>query len=250
MAVDYSRLSRRIGHQLQIVEKMGIRIQPGASILDLGCGEGNTVRALRELGFDAWGCDIELWDSPGSNELKEKGWIRKIPMDPYRLPFDDKQFDLILTSEVLEHVMNYDDFIAENHRVQKDNGLSMHIFPGRYTPIEMHVFVPLASVHRSYPWLYLWALLGVRNEFQKGKPAKEVAQINWRYLREHTNYPTTRKIRQLFESRFSKVEFREDLFLDSAVSGRARLIKRLTSLVPLLLPVYRNCWNRVLVARR
>jgi ubiquinone/menaquinone biosynthesis C-methylase UbiE len=208
------------------------------------------VRALREAGFDAWGCDIELWDSPRSNELKAKGWIKKIPMDPYRLPFEDNQFDLILTSEVLEHVMNYEDFIAENHRVQKDNGLSMHIFPGRYTPIEMHVYVPFASVHRSYPWLYLWALLGVRNEYQKGKPAREVARINWSYLREHTNYPTTRKIRKLFESRFSKVEFREDLFLDSAGSWRARLIKRVTSLAPFLLPVYRNCWNRVLVARR
>lgn len=247
--MDRTRLSRRVNHQLRIVESAGFELKPGTAILDLGCGEGNTVRLLREAGFDAWGCDIQIWPSASSDELKRLGWIREIPLDPYRLPFDDQQFDLILSSEVLEHVMHYEDFIAESRRVLKDTGMSMHIFPGRYTPIEMHVYVPLASVHRSYPWLYLWALLGVRNEYQKGKRPSEVAKLNWRYLREHTNYPSTRKVRQLFESRFSKVEFREDLFLAHAESPRARAVKKLTSAVPALLPVYRNLWNRVLVAR-
>lgn len=243
-------LSRRISHQLRVIENAGFKLQPGMAILDLGCGEGNTVRALREMGYDAWGCDISLWDTPRAQALKQAGYIKEIPFDPYRLPFDDNRFDLILSSEVLEHVMNYEAFIAENHRVQRDNGLSMHIFPGRYTPIEGHVFVPLASIHRSYPWLYLWALLGVRNQFQKGKGAKEVAQINWRYLREQTNYPSSKAIRSLFERRFSQVEFREELFLAAAASARAKLVNRLTSALPVLLPLYRNCWNRVLVARR
>lgn len=247
--MDRTRLSRRVNHQLRVVESAGFELKPGMAILDFGCGEGNTVRMLREAGFDAWGCDIKLWDSPPCQELKQQGYVKEIPLDPYRLPFDDKQFDLILSSEVLEHVMNYEDMVAESRRVLKDSGMAMHIFPGPYTPIEMHVYVPLASVHRSYPWLYLWALLGVRNEYQKGKRPGEVARLNWRYLREQTNYPSTRQVRQLFQSRFSKVEFREDLFLQHADSPRARTIRRLTSAAPVLLPLYRNLWNRVLVAR-
>ena len=114
-------------------------------------------------------------------------------MQPYRLPFDDGQFDIVMSSEVLEHVMNYPDFIAENRRVLSAKGLAMHIFPGRWMPIEMHVKVPLACVHRSYPWLLLWAMLGIRNEFQKGKGYREVARLNYEYLRETTRTTLRRR---------------------------------------------------------
>jgi hypothetical protein len=46
------------------------------------------------------------------------------------------------------------------------------------------------------------------------------------------------------------VEFREDLFLKSTTSGRGRLVGRVVALLPFLLPVYRTCWNRVLLAHR
>lgn len=88
-------------------------------------------------------------------------------MTPDRLPFDDGEFTLILSDEVLKHVMDYEEFVAESHRVQTPGGMSLHIFPGRWTPLEGHLFVPLASVHRSYPWLLLWARLGVRNSSRR-----------------------------------------------------------------------------------
>jgi SAM-dependent methyltransferase len=219
-------------------------------ILDIGCGEGNCVRSLREAGYDAWGCEIGLRETPGSRELAKAGYIKPIPMNPYRLPFDDKQFDVILSDEVLEHVMNYEDFIAENYRVQKDGGVSLHLFPGRYTPIEMHVFVPLASVHRSYAWLLLWALLGVRNEFQKGMKPRKVAQLNWNFLREHTNYLSTPTIRALFLRKYSSVQFREGLFLKSSESARGKWMNWLITVLPFLLPVYRNFHSRVMLVYR
>jgi len=239
----------RVKSQLGIIAAAGIQVPQGARILDLGCGEGNAVRALRAAGYDAWGCDIALWDTAGARELRAGGIIKEIPMDPFRLPFDDGEFDLVLSDEVLEHVMNYEDFIAENRRVQKVGGASLHIFPGPWTPIEMHTYVPLASVHRSYPWLLVWALLGVRNEFQAGLGAREVARRNFDYLRSATNYVSTRAVRTMFERKFSTVEFREDLFLKLATSGRARLVRSLVTVFPFLMPVYRNFHNRVLIAK-
>jgi hypothetical protein len=146
--------------------------------------------------------------------------------------------------------MNYEEFIAENHRVQKRDGISLHIFPGPWTPLELHLYVPLATVHRSYPWLLLWAFLGIRNEHQKGQGFREVASFNWKYLRERTNYLSTPTVRGLFERKYSRVEFREDLFLRSTASARGRLVGRFVALLPFLLPVYRTCWNRVLLAHR
>jgi SAM-dependent methyltransferase len=247
--MNQNALTPRLKHQLGLIQAAGITIPDGARVLDLGCGEGESVRALRAAGFDAWGCDIGLRDTPGSRELIAAGFVKEIPMQPYRLPFNDGEFHLVLSNEVLEHVMNYPDFIAENRRVQKRGGVSLHIFPGPWTPIEMHTNVPLATMHRSYAWLLLWAVLGVRNEFQRGLGAREVARRNHEYLRSRTNYLSTPEVRRLFAQRFSELQFREDLFLTLATSNRARLIGGLVRAFPFLVPVYRNSWSRVLIAR-
>lgn len=243
-----NELSPRARHLLKVLGGAGFEVRDGLRVLDIGCGEGNTVRALRAAGLDAIGCDVSLRTTPGSVELVEKGLIKPIEMQPYRLLFDDDEFDLVISSEVLEHVMNYDDFVRETHRVLKRGGLSMHVFPARWTPVEVHTYVPLGSVFRSYMWLRLWAALGVRNEYQKGSTASEVAKRNLKFLIEQTNYPSNSRVRQFFLRRFSKVHFREDLFLKNATSGRARAVARLTGAMPFLIPVYRATWNRVLLA--
>ena len=42
---------------------LGLRLSPGATILDFGCGIGSSVRALLAQGYDAYGVDVlEYWD--------------------------------------------------------------------------------------------------------------------------------------------------------------------------------------------
>jgi hypothetical protein len=43
--------------------------------------------------------------------------------------------------------------LREIRRVFKPSGISIHIFPSRYTPLEPHVFVPLATFIRPMNWL-------------------------------------------------------------------------------------------------
>lgn len=181
------------------------------SILDLGCGKGALVAHLRQQGHDAYGCDIA--GSDASNFVPDPqsgGILRAILLDPYRLPFDDNQFDCVVSAQVLEHVIDYDSTFREIHRVLKPGGISLHVFPSRYSFIEPHVFVPLATLVRNRAWLYFWALLGVRNQFQKGKDACEVTRLNYQYLHAHTNYPTRAEIRK-HGRHFSEQAFREDV---------------------------------------
>jgi SAM-dependent methyltransferase len=248
--MNLDALTPRLKHQLAILSDAGFEIPNGARILDLGCGEGDSVRALREAGYDAWGCDIDLWETAAARELIETGFVKAISMQPYRLPFADGEFDVVLSFEVLEHVQNYPELIEENYRVSKPGTPSLHLFPGRWTPIELHTYVPLASVHRSYPWLLLWAVLGIRNEYQKGLGSREVAGLNWQYLRTQTTYLATAEVRRLFASRFTDVQFREDLFLKHSISPRGQALYKMVRWFPFLLPIYATCWNRVLVATR
>ena len=163
-----------------------------AQILDLGCGDGSAVHELRKLGYEAFGCDFEI--APGSH--RSAGRLRAIEK-PYRLPFDDATFDAVVSQEVLEHVQNYRETFREIRRVLRLGGVSVHVFPSRWRPIEAHVFVPFASVFRPYWWLLAWALVGVRNQYQRGVGPRKVAGRNYLYLRSHTNYLTRRANRPL-----------------------------------------------------
>lgn len=203
---------------------------PGRSlaILDLGCGKGALVETLLAKGHDAYGCDIA--DSDASDFAPDPSAgdrLRPIRLEPYRLPFDDSQFDCVVSSQVLEHVMDYESTFREIHRVLKPGGISLHSFPSRYTFIEPHVLVPLATMVRNKAWLHLWALLGIRNQYQKGKSFREVARLNHRYLHAHTNYLTPARILE-HGRMFAEASFREDVFFKPgiAVRGRQSLKKR------------------------
>lgn len=171
---------------LRLLEIIGRPLRPGERALDFGCGNGTLAHALAAAGADADGCDFA--DQLGSGER-----LRVIE-DPYRLPFPDDTFDVIVSSEVFEHVQDYETTLREIRRVLRPDGISLHRFPSRYTPFESHIFVPLATVIQARPWLLLWAKLGVRNQFQRGKPADEVAALNLRFLRNQTTYYTRREI--------------------------------------------------------
>ena len=144
-------LTPRLAHQFAIIMDAGYTITPGMRVLDLGCGEGVCVAALRAAGYEVFGCDVEMRTTPQAKALIQQGLLLEITMQPYRLPFDDATFDVVLSDEVFEHVQDYPEAIYELNRVMKPGAVSLHLFPARWMPIEPHVHVPFASVIRAYP---------------------------------------------------------------------------------------------------
>jgi SAM-dependent methyltransferase len=104
------------------------------------------------------------------------------------LPFDDNTFDLIISEQVLEHVMDQVGLLRELHRVMRPGGCAVHVFPGRYSPIEPHIYVPFGGVFGHRWWYKLWAMLGIRNEYQQGLSSTEVADRNAFYFVGSLNY--------------------------------------------------------------
>lgn len=92
------------------------------TILDLGCGEGDSIDLFGNVKSDViWhGVDIE-----GSPEVKKR--LRKSDsissFDGVNLPYPDRYFDLIFCNQVLEHARNPDALITDAFRVLKPNGL-------------------------------------------------------------------------------------------------------------------------------
>ncbi len=234
----------------RMLADLGTPIRPGMKLLDFGCGEGGMVQAALDQGFDIYGCDLfdveysYHWNGRAiAPRLREEGRLRKIGT-PYRLPFDDSSIDVVLSDQVFEHVLNYPQALAELRRLMRPGGFFLHAFPSRYRLIEGHIYVPLASIFRPRWWLLLWASLGVRNEFQRGMPAREVASRNADYLPRGTNYPPAHQIKREFGNFFSKVAFVESAFLP--YSDRPRFLAK----VPLGPALYGLLFSRFLYGIR
>lgn len=100
-------------------------IGENSKILDLGCGHGEHLHALTNLGFDTYGVD-------GSSVALERLGTDKVSVVDFRtqsLPFDDETFDVVFSKSILEHLY-YPEFILEEvFRILKPKGLIITLVP-------------------------------------------------------------------------------------------------------------------------
>ena len=200
---------------------------PGTRLLDLGCGAGEMVSRLRQLGFDAWGCDSREFIT----RFKGGEHLLDITPSPYRLPAEDNSFDVVISSSVLEHAQNKEEVFREIHRILKPGGVTMHLFPGKYyLPAEPHIYVPLVSwfwPHVPKWWLALWSIAGIRNEFQQGYGWREALAENVRYCKAGLSYWPHRRYKRTVKAIFGNTHFPDDYFIRKAHGGSARLARKI-----------------------
>jgi ubiquinone/menaquinone biosynthesis C-methylase UbiE len=94
------------------------RRHAAGSILDLGCGFGAYSGALVKEGMRCVGCDINM-------EYLRKAALQGLPVVNVdsRLPFRDRSFDSVMIFEVIEHVPDIRNILAEAFRVARKNVL-------------------------------------------------------------------------------------------------------------------------------
>ena len=96
-------------------------------------------------------------------------------------------------------------------------------------------------------WLRIWAQLGIRNEFQRGLSSVQVTTSNYQYLRDNTNYLSTREIQSHFGRFFSEVHFAEDIYIKHSPSSRAKCLSRAFRYLPILRRAYSVFKERVII---
>lgn len=114
----------------------------GRAILDVGCGMGMYVRAFRRFSDGVHGVDVD------GEKLAEAG--RELPnlcvSVAEVLPYPDGVFDVVLSHEVIEHVSDDQQALAEAVRVLKrpapgegrPGGRLVIFAPNRLYPFETH----------------------------------------------------------------------------------------------------------------
>jgi 2-polyprenyl-3-methyl-5-hydroxy-6-metoxy-1,4-benzoquinol methylase len=91
----------------------------GGKVLDFGCGSGALVSHLRSQGLDARGLELSSDLIKNSLHPLVRSYI-SLYDGTFPSPFADKSFDCVYSSEVLEHIPNFDQAIAEMARLTTD----------------------------------------------------------------------------------------------------------------------------------
>jgi methionine biosynthesis protein MetW len=90
-------------------------------ILDVGCGDGRLARAIRANCRDViiHGCDVSTAALTRSEGLDRQ---YSVDLNSEALPEPDESFDLVIASEVIEHLIMPDRTLEELTRVLKQGG--------------------------------------------------------------------------------------------------------------------------------
>jgi ubiquinone/menaquinone biosynthesis C-methylase UbiE len=99
-------------------------------MLDVGCGEGRHIFGVMQ-DYPQMKCVGLDMDNASLNKAEEgyqyfesisNAGAEFVKGSAYSLPFPDESIDLIVCSEVLEHLHEYNDAVVEIHRVLKPGG--------------------------------------------------------------------------------------------------------------------------------
>ncbi len=92
----------------------------GGRVLDIGCGYGYGSNHLAQIADHVTGIDYHPPAIEFAKEKYERENLTFLQHDANTpLPFEDDTFDLIISSEVLEHIANQDALLEEVKRVGK-----------------------------------------------------------------------------------------------------------------------------------
>ena len=90
-------------------------LEPGASVLDLGCGAGPYGKILMDAGHDWRGIDF----NPAAAALAHQSGISVEVADATATGFDDGTFDHVLLIEVIEHIDEPSRILEEARRLAR-----------------------------------------------------------------------------------------------------------------------------------
>ena len=144
--------------------------KPTDRILDLGGGDGSHLRMILPEHRNVVVADILEEDLKRAREVYGYETVQLKDTDFYRLPFADKEFDIVFTSSVIEHVTGPKDemialdsnaefraraweaqrrFAAEVDRIGRKCWVQT---PYRFFPVECHSWMPIVIEDLPRPW--------------------------------------------------------------------------------------------------
>lgn len=136
--------------RVQELERIARDLPAGAKILEIGSGAGWQAKQLASYGHEVEGIDV-VGNYINYDYRDVRVWDVKI-YDGKHIPFPEGTFDVVFSSNVLEHIPHVESFQREVNRVLKDEGLCIHVMPSaswRFWSSLTYYWVRIKGLFRS-----------------------------------------------------------------------------------------------------
>lgn len=138
--------------------KKYIELGPETKVLEIGCGDGGNLLPLAKMGCSVLGCDISATRiNDAIKFFKEEGVSAEfIASDVFLLEGLEKQFDLIICHDVIEHISDKYDFMSKCQRLLKPQGVLFVSFPAWQMPFGGHQQICRGRILSHLPFFHLF----------------------------------------------------------------------------------------------
>jgi len=105
------------------------RLSEGKRVLDLGCNTGYGTEVLSRAAKEVVGVDVSAKAISAAQDRYGRLGMKFQLTDGTRLPFENAEFDMIVSFQVIEHIVDYDVYIGELKRVLSREGFVVFTTP-------------------------------------------------------------------------------------------------------------------------
>ena len=120
----------------------------GKKLLDVGCEAGYITIQLAKKGAQVTAIDLieEPIEKLRQNLKCQPLKIKLLVADATKLPFTPKSFDIVLATEVIEHISHLERFVAGAFRVLKPGGKLLITFPNENLRQKLYPIISLFGI--------------------------------------------------------------------------------------------------------
>ena len=101
----------------------------GRKVLDLGCNTGYGAAMLADVAQHVTGVDVSASAIGTAKQCYDRKNLEFLETNGQSLPFDSDSYDIIVSCQVIEHIVDYEAFLGEIKRVLKPDGIVIFTTP-------------------------------------------------------------------------------------------------------------------------
>jgi 2-polyprenyl-3-methyl-5-hydroxy-6-metoxy-1,4-benzoquinol methylase len=207
-------------------------------VLDIGCGNGNISRYIGSKGHLVTGIDISKSAIDKAIELNEMKNVAFFNISAENLNSNQK-FDLIICSEVIEHLNIPENVISTLKNLLKHKGVLIVTVPNGFGPREVLITKPIQWLKKNKPSLFtvinnIKSKMGFTGQTIQSD-ADDLTHVQFFTKKSLTNLISKHNLKLI---NFDKSNFVETVFPFSLFTKRSITLQKLDCKLASLLPHY------------
>lgn len=224
-----------------IAKVLSESLPEGATVLDVGCGNGIISRSLGRKGFNVLGIDVSDKAIEKAKSLNDLSNVRFQLMSAEQLAVSNEKYHAVVCSEVLEHLNEPHKLLNVLYQSLRNEGVLIVTVPNGKGPREVFITKPVQSLREKNNWLWKF-VQWLKNLFGYGGTTVQSSADDLT----HIQFFTKKSLEQLASYtsfkivRFGKTNFVEDVFPFSLFTKRIKFLQKLDCAIAERLPYTLN----------